>query len=157
MYREIFESYDDPGTVVLEHHSGAYYDDSEDGGMRPSQQFARLSAENWNAPIIVTTTVQLFESLFSNRVSKARKVHNLANAVIVLDEVQSLPIKLLDPILDGLRELTVNYGSSVVLSTATQPAFDYIPVFKDVSARGHRARPQAAFRCAKACTLRGAH
>ena len=101
--------------------------------------------------------MQLFESLFSNRVSKARKVHNLANAVIVLDEAQSLPTKLLDPILDGLRELTANYGSSVVISTATQPAFDYIPVFKDGLSPRHRTRPQAALRCAQACTLRGAH
>ncbi|MXZ47239.1 MAG: hypothetical protein F4Z08_09720 [Chloroflexi bacterium] len=84
--------------------------------------------------MIVTTTVQLFESLFSNRRGKTRKLHNLAGSVIVLDEAQALPAGLLGPILDGLRELTEHYRTSVILSTATQPAFDEIREFRDVRA-----------------------
>ena len=84
--------------------------------------------------MVVTTAVQLFHSLFSNRTSATRKLHRLANSVIVLDEAQSLPPRLLEPILDVLRQLTENYGASVVLSTATQPAFETIAPFRDMAA-----------------------
>lgn len=106
---------------VLEHHSAlAVKDDEQD-----PNNWARLATDNWDAPIIVTTTVQLFESLFSNRPGKMRKLHNLARSVIVLDEAQMLPTPLLNPILDVLSELIQpRYGTSVVLCTATQPALD---------------------------------
>ena len=82
----------------------------------------------------MTTTVQLFESLFSNRRSKTRKLHNLAHSVIILDEAQALPAGLLSPILSALRELAANYGTSIVLSTATQPAFEFISEFREIEA-----------------------
>ncbi len=134
VYREIFErGYADAGRIVLEHHSaGTEQADIDD--FAPDAVWARLSAENWDAPIVVTTTVQLFESLFSNRRSKARKLHNLARSVIILDEAQALPAPLLAPTLDGLRELCAHYGATVVLSTATQPAFDVVPAFAGVRA-----------------------
>lgn len=100
--------------VVLEHHGNVDY---ESGDFR-----IRLLAENWDAPIIVTTSVQFFESLHSNRSSACRKLHNLAHSVIILDEAQSLPIDLLRPCLRSLDELVRHYGTSVVLCTATQPA-----------------------------------
>lgn len=108
---------------ILEHHANFEWDragtDAEglDGGDK-----LRRSAENWDAPIIVTTAVQFFESLFAARTSRCRKLHNLAGAVIVLDEAQTLPVPLLRPCLAAIDELARNYGASVVLCTATQPA-----------------------------------
>ncbi len=98
---------------VIEHHSA----------IEPAER-ARYGVENWDAPFVVTTTVQLFESLFSNRPAKARKLHRLAGAVIVLDEIQSLPPRVLPVILDGLRVLVEHFGSTVLLASATQPAWD---------------------------------
>jgi CRISPR-associated endonuclease/helicase Cas3 len=111
--REIFESRLGQ-QVLVEHHSA----------IEPVHDTAanRLAAENWDAPLIVTTQVQLFESLFANRPSACRKLHNLADSVLVLDEVQTLPASLLSPIVDMLQELRANYGVSLVLTTATQPS-----------------------------------
>lgn len=100
--------------AVLEHHSNLDPDDASDR--------SEAAAENWDAPVIVTTTVQLFESLFASRRRHCRKVHNVANSVIVLDEVQLLPPGFLAAITSALRELTRAYGVSVVMTTATQPA-----------------------------------
>jgi CRISPR-associated endonuclease/helicase Cas3 len=137
-YRQIFEpgSIDagDSRPVVLEHHSGGLTGDKEDDFL-PSRLWQRLASENWDAPIIVTTTVQLFESLFASGTSRCRKLHRLARSVIILDEAQALPVHLLKPILDGLTQLCRYYGTTVVLSTATQPAFDTFPGFKELNAR----------------------
>ena len=139
VYRRIFEQgLHDAGRVVLEHHSAGVEGDgrtNDDDSPAPDAVWQRLAAENWDATVVVTTTVQLFESLFSNRRSKTQKLHNLAGSVIILDEAQALPAGLLAPILDGLRQLTEHYGASVVLSTATQPAFDLVPEFRDIPAR----------------------
>lgn len=118
--------------TVLEHHSGVAEADTDDHDHQ--QTWQRLASENWDAPIIVTTTVQLFHSLFSNLTSATRKLHNLANSVIILDEAQALPPPMLEPILDALRQLTDHYGTTVVLSTATQPAFETIKPFAGVNA-----------------------
>jgi CRISPR-associated endonuclease/helicase Cas3 len=98
---------------VIEHHSNLDVDNET-----PK---SRLAAENWDAPVVVTTNVQFFESLYAARTSRCRKLHNIAESVVILDEAQLLPPEHLQPILDGLRQLIGRYRVSVVLSTATQP------------------------------------
>lgn len=90
------------------------------------EQHARLLAENWDAPIVVTTSVQMLESLMSNRPSRCRKLHRLAQSVVLFDEVQTLPAELAVPTLATLSRLSDRYGSTIVFSTATQPAFDHL-------------------------------
>jgi CRISPR-associated endonuclease/helicase Cas3 len=102
--------------VVLEHHSNL------DSDSKHVTQTTRLASENWDARLIVTTNVQFFESLHAKETSRCRKLHRLAKSVIILDEVQTLPISYMQPCLRVLEQLSTNYGSSVVLCTATQPA-----------------------------------
>lgn len=104
---------------MLEYHSSLASDDP-----RNQSEQSRLAAENFDSPLVVTTNVQLFESLFANRTSRCRKLHRLAQSVIILDEAQTLPPNLLEPTLAALDELVRNYGASVVLCTATQPAIE---------------------------------
>jgi CRISPR-associated endonuclease/helicase Cas3 len=110
---------------LLEHHSaineGGEHGDQHGRFDRDAER-QRMTTENWDAPIIVTTAVQFFESLFSASPSRCRKLHNIANSVVILDEAQTLPVKLLIPTVDAINQLTRWYGTSVVLSTATQPA-----------------------------------
>lgn len=108
---------------VLEHHSDVEYD-FVDGKYDTISQRKITATENWDAPLIMTSSVQFFESLFSNKSSKCRKLHNLANSVIILDEAQMLPQKYMRACVAALEELVENYGVSVVLCTATQPALD---------------------------------
>jgi CRISPR-associated endonuclease/helicase Cas3 len=129
VYRNIFVELGQ--IAVLEHHSAIQHDpkskdessEAEEGAIDYQRQ-ARLATENWDAPLIVTTTVQLFESLFSNRTSKCRKLHNIIGSVIILDEVQTLPIALRESICSMLEELVERYQVSVVLCTATQPVLE---------------------------------
>lgn len=134
VYRDALGSPADHDSVVLEHHSGTSADGEGDELLNGSALWSRLASENWDAPVVVTTTVQLFESLLGNRTSQVRKLHRLANTVIILDEAQAIPPHLLSPTLDALQQLVRHYGSTVVLSTATQPAFEAIPTFASIEA-----------------------
>jgi CRISPR-associated endonuclease/helicase Cas3 len=107
---------------VVEHHSSLDPDKSKRAYGEELTRRHELACENWDAPVIVTTTVQFFESLFSSHPSRCRKIHNIARSVIVLDEVQSLPPGFLLSIVEALNELATHYGCSIVLSTATPPA-----------------------------------
>jgi CRISPR-associated endonuclease/helicase Cas3 len=123
--------------AILEHHSGSFdrlrqgadnehfipaSPEKEDSGYSPGA--LRPATENWDAPLIVTTSVRFFESLFSNRPSDLRRVHNIARSIVILDEVQTLPRRLLAPLLKMIGELSEHWGCTFVFSTATQPAFE---------------------------------
>lgn len=112
VFRAIF------GEAVVEHHSNFEVADERS---RETQR-SRLATENWDAPIIVTTNVQFFESLFAARTSRCRKLHNILDSVVILDEAQMLPPPFLQPITQVLRLLSQHYRTSIVLCTATQPA-----------------------------------
>lgn len=105
---------------VLEHHSNF---ENPYRGEEESERF-KLAQSNWDSPIIVTTNVQFFETLFDHKTSKVRKLHNIANSIIVLDEVQTIPNHYILPCMNALAELITNYGCTVVLCSATQPEFD---------------------------------
>ena len=110
--------------AVLEHHSAfiASPPPRDDPDRYQAKEKLRLAMENWDAPIVVTTAVQFFESLFAARPSQCRKLHNVAASVVILDEAQTLPLKLLRPAVAAIDERARNYRTSVVLCTATQPA-----------------------------------
>lgn len=103
---------------VLEHHSNISFDDVKDWNI---QQRIKLATENWDYPIIVTTNVQLFESIYSNCPSDCRKLHNICNSVLILDEVQALPIEYLQPIVNSLKSYQRLFKTSILFTTASQP------------------------------------
>jgi CRISPR-associated endonuclease/helicase Cas3 len=113
---------------VLEHHSGYNEDEKTIGENEKNysviEQRKKLACENWDYPIIVTTTVQFFESLFSNRPSRCRKVHNIAESVVIFDEVQTLPKEVVLPTLQMLKNVLPIMKTSFLFCTATQPAFE---------------------------------
>lgn len=113
------EAFGELAGAIIEHHSA--FDDTKLPN-NSARDTLRLAMESWDAPVIVTTAVQFFESLFADRTSQCRKLHNIAGSVIILDEAQILPLKLLRPIMAAIDELALNYRCSIVLCTATQPA-----------------------------------
>jgi len=149
VYRRLFDSAFGEH-YVLEHHSltgtrredaaprqGNPDVDNED----PALRTARLLAQNWDAPIIITTSVQFLESLFSNRSSACRKLHRIARSVVLFDEVQTLPAELAIPTLATLSRLAERYGTTVVFATATQPAFAHLDEkVRELAARGWQPR-----------------
>ncbi|MGV9823750.1 CRISPR-associated helicase Cas3' [Nocardia xishanensis] len=152
VYREMLDT--EGQSVVLEHHSGVRFREHNEDGRSDdaADRWARLAAENWDAPFVVTTTVQLFESLFGRKPTQVRKLHRLANAVLILDEVQALPARLLLPILDSLRVLTEQFNTTVLLTSATQPDFEALSVWNESGRAGARldireviSEPQSLF------------
>ncbi len=124
IYRAVFGAF--PANYVLEHHSltGLGNEEAKADLEAATERARRLLAENWDAPIIITTNVQLLESLFSNRPSACRKLHNMMDSVIMFDEAQTLPQSLVVPTLAALSHLSATYRATVLFATATQPAFD---------------------------------
>ncbi len=118
---------------VLEHHSNVDYDNFKDKEL--SEQL-RLATENWDYPIVVTTNVQLFESMFSNRPKDCRKLHNIVNSVLILDEVQTLPLEFLQPIIDGLKSYNRLFSTTVLLTTASLPALKDDPIINKFKFKG---------------------
>jgi len=127
--------------ALLEHHSGCiqklkthsctdseadyfFPADDEEEEMKYQETGVRLETENWDAPLVVTTSVRFFESIFSNRPSDLRRVHNIARSIVILDEVQTLPRRLLGPLLDIMKEMSEDWDTNFVFATATQPAFE---------------------------------
>ena len=121
VFRDVFNALGDE--VLIEHHSQADAADTDETAR------SRLACENWDAPLVVTTNVQLFESLFAAKTSRCRKLHNIVNSIIVLDEAQQLPPEFLQPILVVLNLMVKHYGVTVVLCTATQPALNSTKYF----------------------------
>jgi CRISPR-associated endonuclease/helicase Cas3 len=107
---------------VLEHHCNFIPDDSD--------WKTKLASENWDAPVVVTTNVQFFNSFYANKPSKCRKLHNVSESIVIFDEVQAIPVEKLKPCLEVINELTKNYGVTTVLCTATQPAIQYSDQFQ---------------------------
>ncbi len=107
---------------VVEHHSGRIFDEDEDSD--PVKVRQRLACENWDAPVIVTTAVQFFESMYANRPSQCRKLHNIANSVVIFDEAQMLPLAHLKPCVGAIANLVAHFNGTAVLCTATQPVLD---------------------------------
>ncbi len=130
VFRKVFK--DSDNNIVLPHHSS--FISREDKG-KPDQyqsfEKLKLAMENWDYPIVATTAVQFFESLFSGRTSMCRKLHNITNSVVILDEAQTIPLHLLRPCIEALKELSLNYRTSIVLCTATQPALKEEDGFKE--------------------------
>ena len=114
---------------VLEFHSGVQFDQQEDDASSPETAPLTRSVETWDVPVIVTTAVQFFESLYACQPSKCRKLHNLAQSVLIFDEAQMLPLPYLRPCVWAIAQLVRHYGASAVLCTATQPALD--PIFQE--------------------------
>ncbi len=117
--REILEAGEEPGTVVLEHHSN----------IEPARETwqGKLLSANWETPVVFTTMVQFLETLFGSSTASARRMHNLANAVLVFDEIQTLPIRCVHPFCHALNFLVEECGSTAVLCTATQPLLGRVP------------------------------
>ena len=142
------EALGDLGHVVLEHHSA--FIEKTSNKRTPDEYQSRtkltLAMENWDTPVVVTTAVQFFESLFANRPSKCRKLHNIASSVVVLDEAQTIPLSVLRPCMAALDELALNYHASIVFCTATQPALTapkFVDGFKNV--RELAPKPESMF------------
>lgn len=118
--------------AIVEHHSAFDSEKRFENGSEDNELARRfeLASENWDASVVVTTGVQFFESLFGSKPSRCRKLHNLSRSVVILDEAQMLPISFLSPCVQAIQELAVNYGTSVVLCTATQPSLQKTEDFK---------------------------
>ena len=142
---------------VLAHFSGVDYKLAEREDLTPTQYRQLLASENWDAPVVVTTAVQFFESLYANRSSRCRKLHNIANSVVIFDEAQTLPNDFLKPCVSAIAQLVQHYHTTAVLCTATQPAL--APLFQELApgltAQEISPDPALLYQVLRRVTLRG--
>ena len=142
---------------VLAHFSGVDYKLAEREDLSPTQYRQLLASENWDAPVVVTTAVQFFESLYANRSSRCRKLHNIANSVVIFDEAQTLPNDFLKPCVSAIAQLVQHYHTTAVLCTATQPAL--APLFQELApgltAQEISPDPALLYEVLRRVTLRG--
>ena len=142
---------------VLAHFSGADYKLAEQEDLTPTRYRQLLASENWDAPVVVTTAVQFFESLYANRSSRCRKLHNMANSVVIFDEAQTLPNDFLKPCVSAIAQLVQHYHVTAVLCTATQPAL--APLFQELApgltAQEISPNPALLYEVLRRVTLRG--
>ncbi len=136
----VFESIFGKGNVVA-HYSGVEY--PHDEGNEQDRRY--LATENWDAPIILTTSVQFFESIYRNRTSKCRKLHNIADSVLIFDEAQMIPVPYMRPCVLAITNLVRNFRCSAVLCTATQPALTPIISEFDPDAQVKELCPEDVF------------
>lgn len=126
--KSIFKDHD----VILEHHSNVIYEGKESEEEYYCKDPKQLATENWDYPIVVTTTVQFFESLFSNQRSKCRKLHNLQDSIVIFDEIQTLPVHLAECTMKMLNDMLHLCRCSILFCTATQPNFQTRSDFKGI-------------------------
>ena len=107
---------------VLAHYAGVDYQTVEPDEMTPEQYRKLLASENWDAPVVVTTAVQFFESLYANRSSRCRKLHNISNSVVIFDEAQTIPPDYLLPCLSAIAQLVQDYHTTAILCTSSRTA-----------------------------------
>ncbi|MDR1664525.1 MAG: CRISPR-associated helicase Cas3' [Clostridiales bacterium] len=143
---KVFEDILGPENVLRHNSDAEYKDDSEE------TQNKKFSVENWDFPVIVTSSVQFFESLFSNNTSKCRKLHNIAGSVLVFDEAQMIPVPYLLPCVHAIETLVTQYGCSAVLSTATQSAVDCY--FKNIQPVEISQNPEESYAVLRRATIR---
>ena len=141
---------------ILAHHSEAGFLKKEKEDLTDLEYRSLLASENWDAPVVVTTAVQFFESLFSNKNSRCRKIHNIADSVIIFDEAQTLPVSYLKPCIAAIAQLVKYYKATVVLCTATQPSFDRL--FRDYGLYAKEIYPDSSkiYSCLRRTKLKDA-
>jgi CRISPR-associated endonuclease/helicase Cas3 len=123
VFEEILNKQAFPHFTILQHHSNFDFDEGDADDDGTGRNTLKMAAENWDVPFIITTNVQFFESIYSNRSSRLRKFHNMADSILVFDEVHTLPMKYFSPCMKAVEQLTKNYNSEAIFLSATMPDF----------------------------------
>jgi CRISPR-associated endonuclease/helicase Cas3 len=123
IFKDLFNKELFPNFTILEHHSNFDFEQNDFTDDGTGKNKLKLAAENWDAPFIITTNVQFFESIYSNRSSRLRKLHNMSDSILVFDEIHTLPMKYFAPCIKAVDQLTANFNSEAIFLSATMPDF----------------------------------